>query len=338
MRGSWWSLTLVLAVFVLVGASCAPAAATPVPTASPSAQPSAMATGSQGAVPSAELVTTAMPLQQSISIGIPRDWVVLRRETAFELDQQLRPNAPELADLYSFAAQEGLAAVAIDALPEALSSVHANYFCNATPDPNDRLRLLRTYAGAAATDATVVELPAGDVARISFAREVGSYRLNWALYAWSAPTTDCDGTLEVTVVESVPDPGLADAIAQSVMLGGRQGIVTLELEEAITLPPVDFPVVCQLGGDRGTELRMSSGTAVESMTLDLAVDSAGQPVFFQFANGTLMYFSGKGFEAREVFVPEPGSTQRRGTARFEGITPPDDPAHELSGRVAWECV
>lgn len=336
MRGPRLSAVALIAASVFVGEACGPAGQGPTPTAAPPTGPAAtlVATPSPAAV--AELVAVSV-WSRSISVGVPTTWVVLDQQGRVDLEQRLRPIAPELADMYSRGYSEGVAAVDLAVLPDAFSGLSADYSCSETESAADRLEQIRHPLAGEVVEAAVVDLPAGEVATVSIVHTLGSFRLRFSLYSFWAPTTDCNGELRLMVTQSEPDPALVDAIARSVRVDSSGGVATLELRDSVVLPLTEFPVVCEIGGETGDVLRMSSGTAVKGLTLDLGVDRTGQPVFFQFANGTLMYFSGKGFEASETFVPEPQSAQARGAATFQGILPPDDPANPLSGRVSWDC-
>lgn len=327
-----------IAVLAILVTACGPGDASTRPDAS-----TRLSSTAPGGAPSAsagmaiELDTTPLPLQP-MSIGVPSGWVVLDGERLVELTRRLREIEPALADEFEMSSLDDLRAVDFDALPGSFSSLRTSFSCDTTQDVAELLERLRDGAPETPLEGGVVELPAGQAALVSLTRTVGSLELATTVYALPAPTTTCAGTLYLFVAESQPWPGLAAAIAQSIMIGSSRGTVTLVLRESVTLQETPFSVVCELGGDTGEDLRMSSGTAVDGMIVDLAVDVTGQPTFFQFANGELAYFSGKGFEASDAFEPDPGSTRERGAASFTGITPPDDPDHVLSGRVTWECA
>ena len=311
-------------------ATAAPTRASELPGTTGSAAPDAASEA-----PDAELVRASV-WSPSISVGVPADWVVLDQQRMFDLERQLRPTHPELADLYVSGYTDGVEAVDMAALPEAFSSLSALYSCNDTESAADRLEYLRHPVVGEVVEASVIELPAGDVAAVSIIQPLGSFTLRLSVYSYWAPTTDCDGAVLLVIRQSVPDPPLVEAIARSVTIESTQGTVTLELRDSIVLTPTEFPVTCERLEGVGTKL--SSGLAVKGMTVGLAVDELGQPTFFLFANETLSYFSGKGFDASEALTPEPGSLADRGAATFEGILPPDDPAHPLSGRVSWRCA
>lgn len=341
MRNPRFNLAATLAGCVLAVAACVPggpptnptatleAGTPPVATAAPSVQ-------SHSSEPAGALVPTKM-VSWPLIVGVPANWHLVTTMELLELDQRLRAIDPAVADLFPPISFEDLGAVDMGKLPGTLSAVTTVHSCGATTDVADRLAMLRALPGADPADAIVVEVPSGDVATTSFVREVGPYMLRTTVYLSSAPTTDCDGTLEVYVIESDPEPGLAEAIARSVVLSSLRGAATLELSGAIVLAPTDFPMICAIGGESDTDLRMSSGESVGGALLDLAIDTTGQPIGFQLTNGELLYASGKGFDARTFFVPEARATRARGGATFAGITPPDDAGHALSGRVTWDC-
>jgi hypothetical protein len=325
-------LSLAVAACGAPGSSPSGGSHGPMTTHASTAAPSAGAAGGP-----LELIDTRVPLQP-INVGVPRTWVVLDRDGLVDLVERLRDLDPVLADAYETRSSDSLVAVDLDALPGSFSALESSYSCDSTPDAAFRLERLRERITEPVIEADVVDLAGGQAAMVLFVRVIGTTALTMSIHAWSAPTTDCDGTFTLVLAESAPQAGLAAAIAQSVSIDTGGGAVTVELRDSITLPETCFPVVCVVGGESGADLRMSSGTPIEGMSVDLAVDPAGQPVFFQFANSQLMYFSGKGFDASAVFVPEAGSTRERGSATFADITPPDDPEHPLSGRVAWNCA
>jgi len=311
-------------------ASAAPSIAV---SPSPTMRATALPTGIGEPVPD-ELVLTRSP-QWAFSIGVPATWTVLNAQNLAEMINSLGGADPSLLEGSMLSDYGELKAFDLDGLPDHLALLDTFYGCGSTAGGS--ADLLAHLQGFGPGPAVLVSTSAGEAAKLSYPGALGRYTVETTVFAWSAPSTDCDGTLDVFVHETDPVAGLANAIAQSVVLGSSGGTVGITLRGAITTDGFAVAVACESGGEDHQSLNIAGQSATTALTVQLEIDATGQPVLFSLAANGFSYISGKGWDAAAALHPEAGTTQARGAATFEGIQPADGPAAPLSGRVEWEC-